>query len=93
MKLLLGYESVLTRKPILELTGLTVREVQIVPDALVAIANESEVSYSRFTHSPQQRHLSRSHQDFLVVLSYRQAIDVNTRRYHFAGHVAAVPPH
>lgn len=44
-KLFLEYESVLTREKILELIDATVDEVSIILDALLAIAQKSEVFY------------------------------------------------
>lgn len=44
-KLFLEYESVLTREKILELIDATVEEVNLILDALLAIAQKSEVYY------------------------------------------------
>jgi putative PIN family toxin of toxin-antitoxin system len=44
-KLFLEYEAVLTRKKILELINATYEEVQLILDAIVAIAQKSEVNY------------------------------------------------
>jgi len=44
-KLFLEYESVLTREKILQLIGASLNEIQLVLDALLAIAQKSEVYY------------------------------------------------
>lgn len=44
-KLFLEYEAVLTREKILELINATYEEVQLILDAIVAIAQKSEVYY------------------------------------------------